>query len=44
MKVADVPIARELVENILTATKLQTMIQIYDRMEPGPDGKINNRS
>lgn len=40
MKADDAPKARQLIEGILKYNKLQTMKEIYERIEGGPDGRI----
>lgn len=40
MKQANKETARELILKLLQATKTKTMREIYERVEPGPDGRI----
>lgn len=40
MKSADAPVAREVIERLLRLAKLQSMKEIYERVSPGPDGRI----
>lgn len=40
MKSADAPIAKDAIERLLKLAKLQSMKEIYQRIAPGPDGRI----
>ena len=40
MRAALKPIAKDLILKLLKASKTQSMVEIYERVEPGPDGRI----
>ena len=40
MKTADATIAREIILSLLKAAKIQSIHEIYNRVRPGPDGRI----
>ena len=40
MNSANKPLAREIIQGLLTIAKLQSMVEIYGRLRPGPDSRI----
>ena len=40
MKAALKPIAKQIILDLLKASKTQSMVEIYERISPGPDGRI----
>jgi len=40
MKSTDKPVAKEIIQLLLSSAKIQTMTEIYNRVRPGEDGRI----
>jgi len=40
VKAANIPLAKQILTDLLQAAKIQSMREIYNRVRPGPDGRI----
>ena len=40
MKSENKPLAKEIIQKLLLSAKLQSMVEIYGRVQPGDDGRI----